>query len=68
MVRTPGVQENPQMSCIARSSRERITISTLYRVGIVFFIAQVSPRVARCARISPHAPARMRFLIRKHIY
>ena len=41
------------MSCIARSSRERITISTLYRVGIVFFLALVSPGEARVRGESP---------------
>ena len=68
MVRPASVQKNHTMSDITRSSREQITISTLYRVDIVFFSCTSFARVARCARISPHAPARMRFLIRKHIY
>ena len=53
MVRPSCLQENPPMSDIARSSRERITISTLYRVGIVFFLARISPGEARVRGESP---------------
>ena len=56
------------MSNSRTSFLSKTYIESLSRFGVGFFRAQVSPRVARCARISPHAPARMRFLIRKHIY
>ena len=45
MVCPKSLQKNHTMSDIARSTRERITISTLYRVDIVFFFR---------ARESPH--------------
>ena len=44
-------------------------IESLSRFGVgFFFLHEFYPRGLAAREISRHAPARMRFLIRKHIY